>query len=261
MKKYLHIMSIELKNTFAYPGDTWLTAIFSVFSVVLAYLLWSAVFGELKTFNDFTLPQMVTYYLLSGIVLPLTESNGILYDFSEEIKNGSYSKYMVKPLSPLGYFLTLSFARALFPLLSTTVVLSAAMISFGGYFETLRFINVLKAIPMVFLGAVLSMTMGYIIAMATFKLTDIGFIFALQGIITSLLAGALIPLHMILGTGVAMWLPFSYTLYYPVMLCMGKSDIPLPQAMGIVSIWIVVLLGVGLLLQQRASKAFEGVGL
>ena len=261
MRKYTSIMVIELKNTLAYTGDTWLTAVFSVFSVILAYLLWSAVFGGSATFNGFTLPQMVTYYLLSGIMLPLTESNGILYDFSEEIKNGSYSKYMVKPISPLGYFLTLSLARALFPLVTSATVLLLAMAAFSGYFEALNYMNVLKAVPIVFLGTILSMTLGYIIAMATFKLTDIGFIFALQSVITSLLAGALIPLHMLFGGGAAKWLPFSYTVYYPVMLCMGKSDIPLYKAMGIVSFWILALTAVALVLQKRASRTFEGVGL
>jgi ABC-2 type transport system permease protein len=68
MKKYFHIAGCEIQNTLIYRGNTWLTAFFSIFTILLAYLLWSAVFGDSKTFNGFTLPQMVTYYLLSGIL-------------------------------------------------------------------------------------------------------------------------------------------------------------------------------------------------
>lgn len=57
MRKYGFIMSSEWKNALAYRGDTWLTAIFSSFSVVLAYLLWSAVFGGAENLNGFNLQQ------------------------------------------------------------------------------------------------------------------------------------------------------------------------------------------------------------
>ena len=261
MKKYGSIMSSELKNTFAYRGDTWLTAIFSIFSVVLAYLLWSAVFGGAESVNGFTLTQMTTYYLLSVMLSPLTQSDGLLQDFSAEIKGGSYAKYIVKPLSPLGYFLAASFARTLFPLLTSTAVLSVAMISFNGYFEVIQLTHVLQALPVILLGAMLSMLIGHIIAMATFTFTDVEFIYILQNVIKSFLAGALIPLNMVFGDNLPMWSPFSYTLYYPVLLCMGKSEIPPLTAIYVLSIWVMIALAVSLALQKIAPKAFEGVGL
>lgn len=261
MKKYLYIMSSEIKSTFAYRGDTWLTAIFSIFSVVLAYLLWSAVFGDSKTFNGFTLTQMTTYYLLSGILSPFTQSEGIFNEFSEEIKGGTYAKYVVRPISSLGYFLSASFARVLFPTIISIIVLSVAMISFNGYFHPILLINVVKALPVILLGAILNMLLGYLMAMATFKFTDIGFIYMFQNIFKSLLSGSLIPLNMILGHNLSMWSPFSYTLYYPVMLSMGKSDITPITAVSVLSLWVIIALIISLVLQRKAPKAFEGVGL
>ncbi len=261
MRKYFAVMSMEIKNSLAYRADTWLTAIFSVFSVALAYLLWSAVFGGAEVFNGFTLPQMTTYYLLTGILAPLTQSDGLMHDFSAEIKSGSYAKYMVKPMSPLAYFISASFARALFPTILSTAVLAVAMLSFGSYFQVLQLLDLFKAVPLIFLGAVLSMLIAYIISMATFRFTDIGFLYAITNVVKIFLAGSLIPLSMVFGPKVPMYIPFSYTVYYPVVVSMGKSDVPLLSALGVLSAWTLVLLGVALMLQKRAPKTFEGVGM
>lgn len=75
---------------------------------------------------------MTTYYLLAGMLAPLTQSDGLLQDFSAEIRSGGYAKYLVKPLSPLGYFLTAGFARALLPLLASIAVLTIVRLEFAG---------------------------------------------------------------------------------------------------------------------------------
>lgn len=261
MRKYGLIMSSELKSSLAYRGDTWLAAIFRIFSVILAYLLWSAVFGGVESVNGFTLKQMTTYYLLSGMLSPLTQSDGLLQDFSAEIRGGGYAKYLVKPLSPLGYFLAAGFARTLFPLLTSTVVLSVAMFSFNGTFAVIQLTHVLQALPVILLGSLFSMLTGHIIAMSTFTFTDVEFIYILQNVIKSFLVGAVIPLNMVFGDSLPLWSPFSYMLYYPVLLCMGKAGIPPVTAICVLSVWVTAALAVSLSLQQRAPKAFEGVGL
>ncbi len=261
MRKYLHVAGCEIQNSLIYRGNTWLTAFFSIFTVLLAYLLWSAVFGSSKTFNGFTLPQMVTYYLLSNILSPLMQSDGLLNTFTEEIKNGSYSKYIVKPISPIGYFMSAGFARTLYPIAASTLVLTVVMIVFNGFFEAVSLINIVKALPVILLGAVLNMLISFIITMATFKFTDIGFLILVQTIIKMFLSGSLIPLSLVFGDQIAMWSPFSYTLYYPVMLILGKAETSFTTALIVLTAWILVTFFICLILKNRAPKAFEGVGM
>lgn len=261
MRKYLVVFSTELKSSLAYRADIWLTAVFSIFSVVLAYLLWSAVFGGAQVYNGFTLPGMLTYYLLSGILVPLTQSDGLLHEFSAEIKSGGYAKYVVKPMSPLAYFVTASFARAVLPTLLSTVVLSLAMVFGGRYFQSLQLADVLSALPVVLLGALLSMLIAFISAMATFRFTDIGFLYAINNVIKIFLAGSLIPLSLVFGPKLPLYIPFSYTVYYPVVALMGKAEASIGLALAVLVAWTLVLLGVALILQRRAPQAFEGVGL
>ncbi len=261
IKKYSAVMSCELKNAVVYRGSTWLRAGLSVVTVALAYLLWSAVFRGADHYEGFTLPEMTTYYLLGGILSALTLSDGLLHEFSHEIKTGGYAKYMVRPVSPLLYFVSASFARAALPMLSKGVVLTAGMLLLSRYFSPLSALDVLGALPVIFLGGVLNMLIQFIIAMFTFRLTDIGFIFVVQHIVVSFFSGSLLPLDMVFGDGFAQWLPFSYTLYYPVLLCMGKADISAPYATLILLGWLVVFAGVCALLVRRSPRRFEGVGM
>ncbi len=261
MRKYLIFLSTEVKSAMAYRADTWLTAVFSVFSVALSYLLWRAVFGQAETFNGFTLHQMTTYYLLSGILVPLTQSDGLLHDFSAEIKSGGFSKYLVKPMSPLAFFIAASFGRALLPTLMSTTVLSIAMLTCGSYFQALHLVDVLQAIPVVLLGSLLSMVIAYIIALATFRFTDVGFLYAINNVVKIFLAGSLIPLSLVFGPKLPLYSPFSYTVYYPVITLMGKSEVPLSTALGVLTAWTIALTMLALVLEKRAPRAFEGVGL
>ncbi len=261
IKKYRAVMSCELKNAVIYRGSTWLRAGLSIVTIALAYLLWSAVFRGAERYEGFTLPEMTTYYLLGGILSGLTLSEGLLHEFSNEIKTGGYSKFMVRPVSPLVYFVSASFARAALPMLSMGTVLTACMLLFSQYFAPVSLPDVLSALPVILLGGVMNMLIQFIIAMFTFRLTDIGFIFVVQHIVVSFFSGSLLPLHMVFGDKIARWLPFSYTLYYPVLLCMGKAELSPVMATLILSAWIMVFVGFCTLLVRRAPRRFEGVGI
>lgn len=261
MRKYLEVASLEWRNGLAYRGDTWLTALFLVFRILLAYLLWKAVFGGQSTFGGMTLAEMVTYYLLATAIAPLTKSDGLLQDFSNEIRNGQYAKYIVRPISPLAYFISASFARSLLPAVSSITVLVSAMLLFSKYFVALNTYNIKWAIIIVILAMLLNTLIGYVVSAMAFKFIDVGGFHIIKNIVKEFLSGSLIPLNLVFGNRISAWSPFSYIVYYPVMLFMGKSDIPPQKVIIILSAWCTSLLLVSLYLQKSAPKNFEGVGL
>lgn len=261
MKKYLQVASLEWRNALAYRGNTWISAFFLMFKVLLAYMLWRAVFGGQDTFGGMTLPEMVTYYLISSAIAPLTRGDGLIWDFSREIRSGQYSKYIVRPISPLGYFISASSARAILPAAAGVVVLGGAVLLFGDYFIPLSGYNVLMALVVTLLALLLNNLLGYIISSMAFKFIDIGGFYIINNIIKDFLSGALIPLHLVFGNGAPAWSPFSYMVYYPVMLAMGKSDIPPLRAIMILLCWCAAFLVISIWMQKRAPKAFEGVGI
>lgn len=261
MKKYFEIASLEWRNGLIYRGDTWLTAFFMIFRILLAYLLWKTIFKGQNTFGGMTLKEMVTYYLIAAAIAPLTKSDGLLQDFSNEIRNGQYSKYIVRPVSPLGYFIAASVARSILPALSGLTVLGIIMIVFHNYFISLYCYNVIWAMIIVILAMLMNTLMGYVVSAMAFKFIDIGGFHILKNIIKEFLSGSVIPLNLVFSNGIEAWSPFSYITYYPVMLFMGKSNV-MPQKVVIILVaWCTMLIVLSICLQKNAPKAFEGVGL
>ncbi len=261
MKKYIQVASLEWRNALAYRGDVWLGGLFLIFRVILAYLLWRAVFAGRSVIGGMTLPDMVTYYLLGTAIAPLTQNDGLLHDFSREIRTGQYIKYIVRPVSPLLYYMAAGIARSVMPAAASIGILGSTLVLYHPYFASLELHNVLWALLTTVLAMILNMLIGYTISTATFKFTDISGFYIINNITKDFLSGSLVPLHLVFGGTLPVWSPFSYMIYYPVMLCLGKTFIRPEIAISILSLWILVMIPICMLLQRRAPKAFEGVGM
>jgi len=261
MRKYLQVASLEWRNALAYRGDVWLGTLFLGFRVLLAYLLWHTIFGGKDTYGGMTLAQMVTYYLMGTIISPLTQSDGLLQDFSEEIRSGQYAKYIVRPVSPLGYFTAASMIRSLLPTVSGVVILGTGMLLFRSYFFIPSPVGVLWSLVTSVLAAVLNVLIGYAVSTTAFRFTNVGGFYILKHIMKEFLSGSLLPLNLVFHGSFPLWSPFSYMIYYPAMLCLEKADV-LPQtAIAVLLAWIAGMLLLCLQLQKRAVKSFEGVGI
>lgn len=261
LKRCGAIWALEWKNAWAYRGDALLRMLMGVATLALSYLLWRAVFAGRAVVEGYTLPEMTTYYLLGRLFYPLTQATGLLPEFSEEIKSGSYAKYQVRPLSPLGYFLTAGLGRVLLPLILTAVPLLLLQGLLRGMLAPLAWQHVWSALPVLLLGTLFNQLLLFLMAMSTFRFTDIGFIYTLQHLFYEFLSGAMIPLNLLGGGHWSTYLPFSYLVYHPAQLMLGKSTVSPVQATLVLSGWVLVALCAAWTLQRRAPRLFEGVGL
>ncbi len=261
MKKYLEIMQCEWKNSLAYRGDVWLSAFFSVFRILLVYLLWSAVYSGGQLIGGLNLREMTTYYLIGLIISPITQGAGLLYDFAEEVRTGQYAKYIVRPISPLYYYSAASFARQILPTFMGFIMFSVVSLIFNNYFIAVSFANILITAVVCILAMILNMLISYIISTLSFKFTNIAGFYLLTDIIKVLLSGSLIPLNLFLGSTIPMIIPFSYASYFPAMICLGKSGVSPAIAVSVLAGWILLFYVIAKRLEKSAPKHFEAVGL
>ncbi len=113
MKKYVTIFSSYLKSALVYRADAWLSAAFSLFTVLAFCLLWSLLIPDGGTLSGFSLPEMMTYTLLCQMLAPLAQSSDAMWIFADEIRSGKFSKYMYTPVSPFGAFAACSLGKAM----------------------------------------------------------------------------------------------------------------------------------------------------
>ncbi len=261
LKACVQVASLEWRNQLAYRGDVWLSSAFQVFRILLAWMLWSAVFGNNTLYGGMTLPEMVTYYLIGAMLVPLTQGEGLLWTFSEETRNGQYAKYLVRPMSPMGFFLSGSLARSVFPGISGFAALGLATLLFQDRFAAIRPENLLWMLALLVPATGFNLLLGYLISLASFRFFDVGGFYLMKTIIRDFLSGSLLPLNLLLPVWLIRWSPFGYSFYYPAMICLGKAEQPPLQAIGILWLWVVALWLLCRTLERQARRLFEGVGL
>ncbi len=263
MRKYFEVGKISLKTQMTYRFDVFIGSLMPFFRVFLAYYLWRTLFKGKTEIGGMTFGMMLTYYILCAFIQRLEQSNGLVWEFAGEIREGRFSKYLVKPISPLGHFLSVSLGKTLYILLFTLITIGVLALLFSKEFvaPTLSFQLVL-ALLIAFLGLVFMILLNYLTALLAFKFKDVTGWHLLKGNIVDFLSGALLPLSILPGwmQGVMRIFPFYYTQYLPASLYLGLRTEEALTGVIILTIWNLVLWVLAEATYNRFRRLYEGVG-
>ncbi|MBI5406069.1 MAG: ABC-2 family transporter protein [Nitrospirae bacterium] len=261
MKKYLTLFHINWQNSLQYRFSLVIyIAGYSLYIWVLLYL-WSTVYHEGNTVGNYTLSQLTTYYLLQLMINSVIFSY-ISWDVIDNIKDGHFSNFLIKPLDYFLYWFTVNLSGKI--LEAFFVIIAAGLISllFGGYFAFPgRLITLLYFLISVILGIVLAFEMDFCVGMITFWLTQVRtFKYMLQTLIL-FFAGAMLPLDLFPGLlmKISNILPFQYLVFFPISLYLGKVDNPWPSFI-MLSVWILIFYVIARILLIRGIRRYEAVG-
>src|SRR5260370_646899 len=106
MGKYFQVYKTKLQGSLEYRFD-FLFGNFTHFLPLAAVLvLWSAVYRGKQEIAGYTYAQMLTYFVVARAVQSLQWA-GFQDDVEKDIKDGLLSKYLLKPISYMGYRLAL----------------------------------------------------------------------------------------------------------------------------------------------------------
>jgi ABC-2 type transport system permease protein len=239
--KYLHVARITWKSMIAYRFDTWLGAGLTGFRVLLAFLLWSAV----------------------SILARLQHQDAAAHQLANEVREGVFSKYLVHPISVVGYFMGAGLGRWSYLLIVNATGLVLWGVVFSHWLELPRGALNLWLFVLVPLGALCMLLMNHMIALFSLKLVEITGIMILKNTVIEFLSGALIPLQLLPApaTAVLRFTPFYYVVYYPASLVLGKQTEPPLLAAAVLLVWSTIFYTIGQTWFLGARKYYEGVGI
>jgi ABC-2 type transport system permease protein len=261
--KYLEVARITWQSMLAYQADTWLGALFSGTRVLLAFLLWSAIFAGQETVAGYTLPMMITYSLLATMISRMQNQEAGAWQLAEEVREGQFSKYLARPLSVHAYFLAAGFGRWAFMLVVNLVTLLVWGLAFSQWVVLPRDPLILGWLALLLpLGALFMLLLNHTIGLLSLKFVDVlGFMFT-KGTVVELLSGALIPLTLLPDglVNLLRYTPVYYVVYYPVSLFLGVQSEPPLLAAGVLAVWCLVLWAAAEAWYRYARKFYEGVG-
>ncbi len=240
MKKYLETAKITFKSQLAYRFDIFLSMVFTVSKIILAYVLWSAVFGTNYEISGFTFNGMISYYIVGSFITQLDQSAETGWKISGEIRHGLFSKYIVQPISIFGYFTARTAGLALFLLSFNLLAAIVWTFLFGIELElTGSLSHILYAAALILLGLLFMMQLNYYIGILAFKFLDTGIFMMIKDNILQFAAGSLIPLSLLPAgiLDVMKYFPFYHASYLPVMLLLGKDANEAPMGLAVLAFW------------------------
>jgi len=267
MKKYWHVINVGIQNNLTYRFNFLARTLFGLIPLVAILYVWQAIyFGKSQgsEVGTYTLPQMISYYLIVTIVDALTAVNEDDWQIAADIKDGNISQFLLKPIDYLIYRLCLFLSGRI-------TYLAVAAIPLALFILVLRQYLVLPPdwptvglfLVSVLLTALLQFFTSYAMALLAFWVLEVStFIFILFAF-EYIASGHMFPLD-ILPNRLAQALfftPFPYQMYFPVGIYMGKISGPaLARGLLVQAGWVAAAYILARFMWHRGIRKYSAVG-
>ncbi len=254
----------SLAEMFQYRGEMVLWAVWGVVYPAVAMAMWGvAVHGspDGETIGGYTPSDFAAYFWLTMVVGHATTAWDV-YEMGWLIRSGRMSARLLRPLLPIWHSLADNFA---YKVLTLTILVPLWLLVIAvaePTFQTGRF-ELLVAVPVVLLAAVLNYLWGYNLALLAFWFTRMDAIGHFWFGATLFLGGRLAPLTIMPDPvqRIASALPFKWVIWFPAEALAGRLS-PAAVYSGMVNqlIWIAVALIVFVVMWRRSVRRYSAVG-
>lgn len=267
MRKYFYVLNIGIQNNLTYRFNFLARTLFGLIPLVAILYLWRTIYGGNgagTTIGEYTLAEMISYYLVVTVVDALTAVNEDDWQIATDIKDGNISQFLLKPIDYLAYRVCLFFSGRLTYLVVAAVPLGLFIFCFRKYFMfpangTLLGWFLLSTL----LTALLQFFMSYAMAMLAFWVLEVStFIFILFAF-EYIASGHMFPLDLLpkpLAQALS-FTPFPYQMYFPVSIYMGKtSGAELARGLLMQTFWVAAAFALARFAWQRGIRKYAAVG-
>ena len=259
------VFRLGLQNTATYRTNFFFRALFGLIPMIAAIAIWQAIFRSGKEIiAGYTLAQMLSYYLIATVIEMTTTPTEDEWQVATDIKDGTISQFLIRPIDYLRYRFCLFSANRL---IYTVVALAPISLIIGWKADYLlppangsALIGFACSLA---LSAVLQFLLVYLTALLAFWVLEISTFSFMLLAAQRLASGEMFPLDLL-----PRWLhqllmltPFPYCMFFPVTVYMGRLDTnTMLQGLGMQAIWIGILFAATRLVWERGLRTFTVVG-
>ncbi len=267
MKKYWHVMTVGMQNHLTYRFNLLARSLFGFIPLIAVLSLWKKIYeskGAGSVIGSYTLPEMISYYLLITIVDALTAVNDDDWQIAADIKDGNISQFLLKPIDYLYYRLCIFFAGRLTYMAVAAIPVTLFVLCYHQFFVLPADWTTFAAFLLsVVLTALLQFFTSYAMAMLAFWVLEVStFIFILFAF-EYIASGHLFPLDILpaWASKILFLTPFPYQLYFPVSIYVGKTTgTDLVHGLAIQAGWVIFGYVAARFAWKRGIKHYSAVG-
>ncbi len=254
------LLRVGAAETVAYRAEFLIWILTTTLPLVMLGL-WTSV-AEEAPFRGYRSADFVAYYLATLIVRNLTGS-WVAWQISEEIRLGSMSMRMLRPIHPFVAFSMSHIAAIPFRGVVALPIAVALLISSGASSLTTEPLQLALIIPSLILAWLITFSILFALGCLAFFVTRAMALLNLYFGLFSLLSGYLLPLPLLPGwiARIAEWSPFRFMLSAPVELMTRKLD---HRELATVLLgqlgWAIASIALALWVWRVGVRRFEAVG-
>ena len=225
LRKYVTMTIVSVQDALTYRATATVWMLVEFIPAVVMILVWRAAYGGRQQIEGYSLPDMVTYYLLAGIISASLTSHAE-FTMNEEVGSGRLTPQLARPIFyPLGVMCRETGWQV------TKILVGLPCFALLAYLFRDQFV-----MPHFTLGSGLgfavSMLLAYVIlaeigvCLGTISLWTVesGGMFTLWWSLGSVASGALLPIELLPAPlrAVVAVLPHRWTAYFPIRVALGK---------------------------------------
>ena len=261
----MEVFRLSFKMQIIWRFDVLMTMVATIGRVVVAWILWSAIFEGKELVGGFTFEAMLSYYIVCSIISSIDFSSQISGEVSELIRGGKFSGHMVTPMNPMGFFSSMVAGESAFHLGFSIVAAIVCVFVFNiNILLTADILRITLAVILILLGLCFMACYQYFIGILTFKFMEIGFFHHMQGSIIAFATGSLVPLSLLPTSIITVlrYLPFTHVVFTPAMLMTGQIGFG-DGLFGLIVLlsWIVAMFLTAQYTYRRLRVKYDGVGI
>ncbi len=264
MKKYLTIIQIMWQRTLVYRFTVFAYRIGEMLEVLVLILMWSAIYHGQTLVSGYTLPEMITYILVGNLINVMTR-NFIADTIPKDIKDGSLSLYLIRPMSYFRFIICRELGRLSLAFFLSVISQFILLLFFlHKIIINTQPLVILEALIMVACAFCTEMLLSYLVSLVTFWTDEVAGLFATIDRLRKFVSGGYFPLSLLptLFVQVCYMLPFAYSFFVPTQLYLGKISLfDGLKGLGVQVIWIILLYCIIKLVWKKGLRKYEGVGI
>jgi ABC-2 type transport system permease protein len=258
---------MEVRKALSYRVDFWVQFLGGLLAqVAVAYFLWKAMYGfnGAGEIGGYSFAGMMVYSVLAPLVMRVVRGveTGLI---SEEIYEGTLTRYLIYPVSLFGYKLISYVANSALYFIQAAVVFGLLLLVYGTPADfNISPVNVLISLVVICAAMYLHFVLVMSLEMVAFWADNVWSLVVILRFLSNLLGGALIPLSLFPAQLLLFndFLPFGVMVSFPIRVLLGQADGReyLVGALGLLG-WSAIFTATVALLWHRGRYRYTGVGI
>ena len=264
MSKYLEVFRLSFKMQNVWRFDVAMTTLATVGRILAAWILWGAIFSVHSAVSGFSFHSMLTYYIVSSFLTSLDMSDQISGELSSIIRDGQFSKHMVTPMDPQGFFGMMIAGESAFHLFFSLAAAALCSLLFQIKLTLAADLwHIVCAVFMILIGLLFMISFNYFLGVLALKLINVDGILHVKGHIIAFCTGAFVPLALLPGgiVNFMRFLPFYYVSYQPAMILIGQGDADMWFGLAVLTVWTAAFLMISTYSYRHLRVKYDGVGI